>query len=304
MTSRHAAIFLLFALTIGSFIGCDSISMPHDNGGVDSTIYKIDFEFRVKNFRPLRPGEFYSLWVKQRPDSTWRLASDSNFNRFQVLDSTSIYGRFFSPIHPDSIYEAIVTIELTKKPSAPGIALLRANVLRDTGFLTMAHLGNFSKATGGLTFTSKSLTDPEAYKREFYLINLNNGTPQSSIAMLPQLNSGWRYGLWAADYEFFPYHEFLYGLFDDPVGYDSDSAGDAYPFPGGAKKQRMDVPTGRIIVTLEPPLYGDSLRYHGAELLYILQLNRFEQIERDKFYPMGNVSGGWLPFGRITFIKR
>jgi len=303
MTKSHAAFLILFAFTISFLAGCDSVSKPHDNGNNNDSTFTIDFEFRVKNLRPLRDGEFYSLWVKQHPNTDWKLVSDTNFNRFPVRDSTAIFGRFFSSIHPDSIYEAMVTLELTKRPLSPGITFLWTTVKRDTGFLSMNHLGDFSKASGGLTFTSKS-SDPDAYKREFYLIRLDNGTPQSSVTSLPQLHSGWRYGLWAADYEFFPYHEFLYGLFDHPVGHDSDSIGDAYPFPGGAKKQPLDVQTGRIIVTLEPPLYGDSLRYKGAELLYVLQMNRFEQIERDKFYTMANVSGGWLPSGRITFLKR
>jgi hypothetical protein len=303
MTTAHAACLILLVLIISSVVGCDSVSKPHDTGGEDSTLFKIDFDFRVKNFRPLRTGEFYALWVKQQPDTVWKLASDSNFNRFTARDTTYIFGRFYSASHPDSIFEAMVTIERTKKPAFPGVPFLWSRVERDTGYLSMNHLGDFSKAAAGLTFTSKSST-PDAYKREFYLMRFNNDTPQSSVAFLPRLHSGWRYGLWVVDYEFFPFHEFLYGLFDEPVGHDSDSAGDAYPYPGGAKKQPLDVATGKIVVTLEPPLYGDSLRYKGAERLYILEMDRFEQIEPNTFYTMENVFDQWRPSGRIVFIKR
>lgn len=301
MLVRFAPYLVLLLLVCG-IAGCDSISKPHDGEQIDTT-YKVDYEFRVRKLRPLRDGEVFALWVRQHPDSQWVLASDSKFNNFPIRDSTVIFGRFFPKFHPDSITEAMVTIEFTKQPATPGLPFLKTTVENGVGKLSMAHLGDFSKATGGITFTSKS-PDPEAYKKEFYLMNLNNGSPLSSVTMLPQLSGGWRYGLWAADYEFFPYHEFLYGLFDNPIGHDSDSEGDAYPFPGGAKQQPMNVPTGRIIVTLEPPLYGDSLRYKGAELLYILQINRFVQIERDRLYTMANVTNEWLPSGPIIFTRR
>ena len=300
---RKYSIFFFLPLLLYCYIlsGCDSVSKPADDGGgTKDTIYKIDYEFGVKNLRPLRNGESYALWVRKAPESEWQLASDSKFNNFPVRDSTTIYGSFTSKIDPDHIREALVTIELTKTPVSPGIALLKGTIAGRVGPMTMSHLGDFSKTTGGLTFTSPE-GDTDDYKHEFYLMKPG---AQPSISFLPTLNSGWRYGIWVADYEFFPYHEFLYGLFDRAAGHDSDSGTDAYEFPGGQKKQPLDVPTGRIIVTLEPPLYGDSLRYKGAELLYVLQLNRFVNIERDKFYAMSNVSGIWLPSGRITFIRR
>lgn len=301
MTRVSPIYILLLTITLGTLIsGCDSDEPPPC--GSPNAIYKVDFEFKVKNLRPLRDGESYSLWVRPACDSVWRLASDTTFNKFPVRDSTVIYGRFNSNLLPEEIAEAMVTIELSTKPITPGIALLKGLISNRFGLLSMNHLGDFSKTTGGVTFTSPS-PDSDAYKHEFYLMKLD-GEPKASIAALPVLHSGWRYGIWVADYEFFPYHEFLYGLFDKAAGHDSDSASDAYAFPGGEKKQRLDVPTGRIIVTLEPPFYGDSLRYKGAELLYVLQFNRFVAIERDKFYPMANVSGGWLPSAQITFTKR
>jgi hypothetical protein len=199
----------------------------------------------------------------------------------------------------------MVTLEFTKTPLIPSpVALLKGNVVRDTAYMTMKHLGDLSMMTGGLTFTSPSDSDAAAYQREFYLLRFDGSTATSSLTNLPTLPDGWRYGLWAADYEFFPYHEFLYGLFNAATGHDNDSMTDAYPFPGGAKKQPMNIGTGRIVVTLEPPLYGDSLRYKGAELLTLLQFDRIVNIERDRFYQMSNVSGGWLPSGRLTFRRR
>ncbi len=292
-------LFLVFAANL--LVGCDSEVEPPDDQ-IDTT-YKVDYEFRVRKLRPLRDGEVFALWVRQHKDSQWTLASDTKFNDFQVRDSTVIFGRFFPKFPPDSMTEAMVTIELTKQPPTPGLPFLKTEIKNRQGLLSMSYLGDFTKATGGITFTSKS-PDPDAYKKEFYLMNLNNGSPLSSVTSLPQLSHGWRYGLWAADYEFSPYHEFLYGLFDDPVGHDSQSEGDAYPFPGGAKQQPMNVPTGRIVVTLEPPFYGDSLRYKGAQLLYVLQINRFVQIERDRLYTMANVTEEWLPSGPIIFTRR
>src|SRR6185503_18629373 len=104
------------------------------------------------------------------------------FNRFAVRDSTSIYGRCYPELPADSIYKAMLTIERTKTPTQPGLALLLADVVHDTGFLSMSHLGDFSKATGGLTFTSTSATDTDAFKREFYLMRFNTGIPEASVS--------------------------------------------------------------------------------------------------------------------------
>lgn len=301
MIRNHLFSLLAFCILISA--GCDSGMGPYPPT-TDSTKYTVDFTFSVWNLRRLRDGEFYSLWIKHRPDTAWRLLSDTSFNRFPSQDSFVIFGRNKSAPHPDSIYEAMITIELTKHPQQPSdIVLLKGSVTRDTGYLTMNHLGDFSKASGGLTFTSQS-PDTSAFRKEFYLLRFAGPAIAPALANFPVLPAGWRYGLWAVDYEFFPYHEFLYGLFDTPSGHDNDSAGDAYAYPGGAKKQPMDVKSGQIIVTLEPPLYGDSLRYHGAELLHILQFNRTSNIEPDRFYPMANVASEWLPSGRIVFTKR
>src|SRR6185436_7942477 len=187
------------------------------------------------------------------------------------------------------IYRAMVTIERTKLPSVPSeVVLLQGNIGSRQGNLKMDHLGDFSKVTGGLTFTSTS-PDTDAFKKEFYLLRFAGPAAAPSLADLPMLPDGWRYALWAVDYEFSPAHEFLYGLFDSVSGFDSDSTGDEYPYPGGKKKQRMDFPSGEIVVTLEPPLYGDSLRYKGAELLHILRFQRVSLIKQDFFYPMENV---------------
>lgn len=294
-------IILLFSFTAA---GCDSDDGNGPPPSIDSAKYTIDFSFGVRNLRSLRDGEYYSLWIKQHPATSWRLASDETFNRFPSQDSFVMSGRLENAYHPDSTYEAMLTIELTKRPDEPSaLVLLEGSVARDTGYLTMNHFGDFSKASGGLTFTSQS-SDTGAFNKEFYLLKFAGPAVAPAIVNLPLLPDGWRYGLWAVDYEYFPYHEFLYGLFDTPSGHDNDSAGDAYTYPGGAKRQRMDVSGGQIIVTLEPPLYGDSLRYHGAELLRILQFDRIAKIERDRLYQMANVASEWLPSGRIIFIKR
>src|SRR5690349_6799316 len=98
MIVRSAPYLLYILFAVSLITGCDSQTNTPDSVKVDS--FKVDYEFRVRNLRPLRDGEVFALWVRQRTDTQWTLASDTNFNKFQVRDSTVIFGRFFPKFHP------------------------------------------------------------------------------------------------------------------------------------------------------------------------------------------------------------
>jgi hypothetical protein len=79
---------------------------------------------------------------------------------------------------------------------------------------------------------------------------------------------------------------------------------DFYPYPGGAKVQSMNVPSGNIVVTLEPEFYGDSLRFNGSSPFWLLKFDRIGNLVRNKPYEMTNVSENYIPQASVSFRLR
>jgi hypothetical protein len=163
-------------------------------------------------------------------------------------------------------------------------------------------LGDSSSLQGGLVFTSTS-SDTLAYKHEFYLMSYRSSSYNPSILSLPIPPSGWKYGLWAVDSNFTPHQSFLYGLFSSPIGHDNDSINDFFPYPGGSKPQRMDMPSGSIIVTLEPEFYGDQLKFIGCSPFTLLRFDRMKYTQKNVNYPMRNMASEGIPGGWIVLNK-
>jgi hypothetical protein len=229
------------------------------------------------------------------------------------LDSLVQTGTLSRVFTPDTFISVVVTIERTSKPLTPGIILLSGIIRSDKkqtdgkdsiyALLSVPFLDPLTKTSGGVTFTSTS-SDTTSYLREFYLLKFRSGEPEASLQDLPTPTPGWIYGLWVYDDNFFPPHQFLYGTFRTPIGHDTDSTDDAYPFPGGIKKQQLNIGSGVIRVTYEPDLYGDSLRYIGISPFGIIEVARKQFIDRNKYYEMVNIADMSFPYGAVSFKRR
>lgn len=297
----------MFLVLLGTGCSEDPPVVPVD------TAATVNYRIVARNIIPLRTGEYYFLWVKEAPDSDYRFISDSVLHVYYPFDSSQYFGKFDVEHSIDSLKEVLLTIERTKKPTTPGLVVLRGMVEKQFNSVLgkdsiYSVMGNTSfdsmlNTSGMLTFTSKS-PDPDAYTKEFYFLRFAGPTFVPSIESLPIPPSGWKYATWAYDTDFFPVHQFLYGLFTTASGHDSDSTGDAYEFPGGAKSQPQDVGTGIIMVTLEPQFYGDSLRYAGPSPFRILQFERRRFIIADQPYSMDNAAVYSLPTMSISFKKK
>jgi hypothetical protein len=307
-------ILALCVLLCASFleVGCNSMNnnTPTTPPVVDdsATVY---YQVSFFGFHPLRDSEFYILWLKIAPDSVLRMASVLQINPASPIDSAIMFGKFEMVNPLDSIEEALITLEKTSTPQTAGLPIARSGKFNaDSSGKHLSSvmdasqfLGDYTALSGSLVFTS-TLPDTLAYTHEFYLMNEQGVKQSSSLLSLSLPPAGWKYGLWAEDLHFTPNEFFFYGLFSSPEGHDSDSTNDHYPYPGGWKPQAMNVPSGSIIVTLEPLFYGDNLKLKGASPFTLLQFNRIRYIERDHNYPMSNISHGNIPLGgTIAFRK-
>ena len=265
--------------------------------------HELELKFVAKQFLPLRSGEYYSLWVRERPTLVWTRVSDSNLFSYQYRDSNIFFFRFADSTI-DSLADLLLTIEKIKNPASPGITVLQSLITHthDTAYayFTAPVLPDADKISGAVTFTSRSL-DTTAYTREFYLLKLFGSLAEQSLQNLPSPPQGFRYGVWAYDTDFFPPQQFLYGTFTSATGNDDDTTGDEYAFPGGAKKAPLNTTGGLIIVTLEPTLWGSDLKTKGPSPYRLLEFVRTKNIIRDSAYQMNNIAYS-LPTGYARFI--
>lgn len=276
---------------------------PSDSSGT------VNFVVSELGMRNLRAGEYYFMWVKTSPDSGWKIKKQLLITYTSPEDTAIMVGTIKN-ISIENIYGVLVTIERTSNPATPGFSFLQANdfevdPIKRTSRAALNHsqtLGDYSALQGSLVFTSKS-SDSLSYTHEFYLMNYAGGIQTPSLMSLTAPPTGWDYGLWAEDTNFTPHEYFFYGFFSKSIGHDSDSSKDSYFFPGGWKPQQMNMPGGSIIVTLEPQLYGDSLKFKGPSPFTVLSFNRIRFIDKDHNYPMNNVSANGLPSGAIIFRK-
>ncbi|MDP4220471.1 MAG: hypothetical protein Q8916_03585 [Bacteroidota bacterium] len=295
-------VLLLFVLAIGCK---DSSSGPAESSH-DSTL--LTFVINAKGVHDPRQGEKYVLWLRFAQDSVWQPMKQLTIRSTSAEDTATLVGSFEGPQPVDSITGILVCFQPANTDATLQFPLLEAHdLIYNTGtkslFATLdhaIHIGDYSALAGSLVFTSTS-TDTLAYIHEYYLMNLSGTAQSPSLSSLKVPPEGWMYGLWATDSSFTPHQNFFYGLFSNPSGHDSDSLRDFYPYPGGWKPQAMNVPSGNIIVTLEPLCYGDSLKYKGPSPFTLLEFKRIRYIDKDRNYPMTNVSSDGLPSGWISF---
>jgi hypothetical protein len=298
---RRSILFILLGSCAIS--GCNKGNPVSSNPNIKN----IYFTISEAGLRYPRAGEHYFLWIKTVHDTSWQ--EIAQVDTFKFNDTTYISKEFSSDIAIDSI----TAVQVTLQPSNVSVPILDFPVLEGHSFsydsahkttvsplISKKTLGDFSAMQGGLVFTSTK-PDSLAYTHEFYLMNYTASLQTPSLLSLPVPPNGWKYGLWAIDSAFTPHEFFFYGLFTNPSGHDSDSTNDYYPFPGGWKPQQMNFGNGSIIVTLEPLLYGDSLKYKGPSPFTLLNFNRILFIEKNRNYPMTNISAQGVPNGYILF---
>jgi len=301
--------FLFFYTIFFAVTGCKiSNTASSEPPPADSTS-TINFQVSQLGMRNLRIGEYYFMWIKVANDTVWKQAKQLSISYISSSDTAVIVGTLKN-VKVDSISGVLITIERTSNPLTPGLPLLQAydfnfDLINKVTTAILDHssiLGDYSSLQGSLVFTSKS-SDSLAYTHEFYLMNVLGSIQSASLTSLTTPSAGWKYGLWVEDTNFTPHEYFFYGLFFKATGHDSDSTNDFYPFPGGWKIQQMNMPSGSIIVTLEPQFYGDSLKYVGPSPFTLLSFNRTRFIEKNKNYPMTNLSAFGVPSGTITFRR-
>ena len=271
-----------------------------------SSLYNADISITTSHLRPPRIGESYVLWLRSGIDSPWVNTTIIKVAFISVADTSAFLFHILTS-RIDNISDAMITIENTPLAVMPGLVLmsgkLNGDSIKKTSTLSANALGNFSSLAASLVFTTQS-SDTTAYRHEFYLCSYDGTTFVSSLSHLPLAPSGWKYGLWAVDSNFTPDQLIFYGLFSDSIGHDSDSANDNLLFPGGDKLQPMNIPTGSIIVTLEPDFYGNDVKLKGPSPFPLLSFKRSKYIQRNINYPMTSVAASGVPSAIIRIIKK
>ena len=271
-----------------------------------SSLYKGDISITTSHLRPPRIGENYVLWLRNGIDSPWVNTTIIKVAFISAADTSAFLFHILTS-RIDNISDAMITIENTPLAVMPGLVLMSGKLsgdsIKKTSNLSASALGNFSSLAASLVFTTQS-SDTTAYRHEFYLCSYDGTTFVSSLSQLPLAPSGWKYGLWAVDSNFTPDQLIFYGLFSDSIGHDSDSANDNLLFPGGEKLQPMNIPTGSIIVTLEPDFYGNDIKLKGPSPFPLLSFKRSKYIQRNINYPMTSVATSGIPSAIIRIIKK
>ncbi|MEP7235397.1 MAG: hypothetical protein ABI778_08890 [Ignavibacteriota bacterium] len=295
-----------FICLIWCACGTDTPPDPKVTRSTDSAHY----EFHSLGIAHVRSGDNLVLWVKIAPDPEWHYVRALPIIFIYPGDSVIFNGYFYCKESLDRVQGVMITLERTTKPTFPGVIIARSDsVIFDSAAKesyavldATNYLGDYSTLAGSLDFTSP-LPDTTSYRHEFYLMDQVGQIRSPSLVGLNSPPTGWRYSLWAIDSNFTPHQYFHFGSFTSAEGHDNDSLNDNYAFPGGWKPQAMNIPSGYILVTLEPELYGDSLKFKGPSAFSLLSFKRIYDIVADKNYVMTNVSRNTIPKGMITFTK-
>jgi len=116
---KHLFGFIFLALVA---VGCSEDPPVVEQPPVD-TSSTVSYRIVARNIIPLRAGEYYSLWVKEAPDSAFRFISESVLHVYYPFDSSQYFGKFDVKYSIDSLKEVLLTIERTKTPTIPGLVV-------------------------------------------------------------------------------------------------------------------------------------------------------------------------------------
>jgi desulfoferrodoxin (superoxide reductase-like protein) len=226
---------------------------------VDSTGAKVAYSVNTGTLPTLRSDEHYVLWARIYGSLTYLKLGE-------LIPGKAKFGIVPFAAHPDTVNEARITIESDTSVQTMGASLLGG--LQSSGqSIALAAtnglgVGDLTLVKGIATFSTKSADTTRAF-HEFYLMQLQNGTPVASLQNLPKPATGWHYAVWVADSSFIPNHLFYYGAFLNPTGHDSDSVNDTYAFPGGFEPPLLAGSNGEIELTIEPDFSLSSLKKIG-----------------------------------------
>src|SRR6266404_9331313 len=250
--------FACFVLLIFTFQACEQKEEPV-TPPIVSQSSKFFYTLTVTNGRPIdtTTGQ-YVLWAHWRGDSNYRFSVPLHFwvrSPDRITFSGSIDFTSADSLGADSIDSILLSIEPMTVPLVPSSPLVSgpadAHANPVAAMTTDNTIEDFSGVTGSVLFTTTSL-DTSRAKSEFYLMQLINGVPAASLTNLPPPPTGWTYGLWVLDSNFYPMHRFFYGTFTSAFGHDSDPTTDAFPYPGGFKPAALTDAGARLEITLEP----------------------------------------------------
>jgi hypothetical protein len=235
------------------------------------------FELTLTNLAPSRQGEKYGLWF-----AFPRVGSMAGKNAVP-LHGTLVY-KFISLFDVDNDGNIIgldtanflerinrdLALTYHVHDTLPRCPLLIGEVTGTThqgnALLSIAHVEavgyTFEGLSGAATLASPTYAADD-YKGELYLMKAyREDSVKDGLAKLPGLPLSWRYGMWAIDSStksLIPFNIF-YGRFSGVKGFDSDSADNRYPYPGGrypadTAQTVTDMTNGHrwyVYVTLEP----------------------------------------------------
>lgn len=298
---------LVAGLLLFAIAGCSSGTNPPPSVQ-RSTNGSYNYSLIVANIRPLdtTTGQ-YVLWLKMIDDTTWY----SKPLTFWTVGKNNLdfQGTISLPRTPDSINIAYVSIEPMVLPSAPSSVLMAGTVspVHDTAMSDLSTsapgaVGNYSLAQASVIFTTRS-SDTNRARQEFYLMHFLNGLAAPSALNMPVPLSGWVYGIWVLDSNFYPKHKFFYGWFRNADSASSKWVAGEYPFPGGFEPPPMNDPGARIEVTLEPQFAITNDKPAGPSPLTLLwaQLRTF--IDFNDTLVLSNVWNSTAPEGKLTITN-
>lgn len=260
----------------------------------------------AQNLRRPRIQERYILWGLHSGDSHWTRLSRLPISSIFRGDSTIINLSLKLERSLDNVTDFGVSIELVDSPAVPGPFLMRGaridSTKADLGQSELQGLDALDEASGSLVFQTRS-SDTLRYLREFYFATQTGSDLKPSISGLPALPTGWKYGIWVIDSNYFPHHRFFYGFLQDATGPDSRSGKDSYPLPGGFEGPQLSRPAGSIRVTVEPPTLAGQIPSAGPAPYAIWYARLPKTITRGQTLELQNISRVSFPTGRLYIRK-
>ncbi|MBS1902288.1 MAG: hypothetical protein JSS75_01125 [Bacteroidetes bacterium] len=302
---RQRSFIIILTVGVLGWFGCGKSSdSTSSNGTTGGQKHGQGVFLNATHLHAPRSGEHYVLWFKYNGDTGWRSVDTISFSYYLLGDQMTNTSILDSSRTLGDLSEAVISLERTIGTEPTTIVLRGTFSGTDTmrASLDASAIGDFSGMAANLVFTS-TLPDPTAYTKEFYLTSYDGAKYLPSLSALPALTSPWKYGLWAVDSNYSPDQLIYYGMFTQASGHDSYPVGDNLAFPGGDGRHAMNVPTGSIIVTLEPDLYGNDVGKLGPTQMTLLRFDRTRKIVRDSNFVMSNVSATTMPTVNIRVFN-
>ncbi len=288
----------LFSILVGCGTSTPTQTPPTSGTGV------INYVISAQDLRAPRPNETYILWLRPTGSTSLIKVMELVVDKYKLHGPDSL-GFSGSTSLTDSLLrydEALISLEPDTTVTVPGSILMRGVAISpgifDLDPAAEGAVADLRFVTGLATFATKS-PDSSRVHHEFYLADLSQPVPTSSLSNLPNLGANWHYAVWVTDSVFSPAHLFYYGAFLHPTGHDSDSTNDSFAFPGGYEPPTLDRSYGKIEVTVEPDFHLADVKRRGPSPFPILEGSLPLKIYSNTVVPLQNVVRRGLPGARL-----